>query len=207
MEEYVEQWYANGCTSVRLVHLCFIGCGHGPRGASMSSLIDFESNLSQLKRFQQNVILMPQQWRSFVPPEPLAWDKVKFTPENKANVPEQRGIYAFVVQFEDPDVLPIALPPHGYVMYGGVTGDKALDRTLVDRYREYVREQRRPKRFSIWSMLNKWRNDIYFHFAAVGPNFDLGAVETALNDAIIPPYVTTDFSAEVRQLVRVLRAN
>lgn len=171
------------------------------------TLIDFESNLAQLKNFQQNVILMPAQWRSFAPAEPLAWDKVRFTPENKANVPAQRGIYAFIVQFQDHQVLPIALPPHGYVMYAGITGEKAEDRTLFDRYGDYVRDQKRPKRYSIYSMLNKWKEDMFFHFAAVGPEFDLGAAETALNDAMIPPYVTNDFSAEVRALVRVLRAN
>ena len=38
------------------------------------TLIDFESNLAQLKNFQQNEILMSAQWRSFAPAEPLAWD-------------------------------------------------------------------------------------------------------------------------------------
>lgn len=173
---------------------------------SLSTIIDFESNLSQLKNFQQNVILSPGQWRSFVPPEPLAWDKVKFRPENRGAVPEQRGIYAFIVQFQDHGQLPLSLPPHGYVTYGGITGAEA-DRTLRDRFGDYLRDQRRPKRWQIHSMLNKWADDIYFHFAPVGPNFDLAALETALNDAIIPPYVTNDFSAEVRALVRVLRQN
>ncbi|MES3150934.1 hypothetical protein [Sphingomonas faeni] len=173
----------------------------------MTDLIDFESNLRQLKDFQQRVLLVPAQWRAFVPAEPLAWDRVRFTPENKAGVPAQRGIYAFVVQFQDDREAPLALPTHGYVMYAGITGEKAEDRTLFDRYGDYVRDQRRPKRMSIWSMLNKWKDDMFFHFAPVSPNFDLGAAETALNDAIIPPYVTNDFSAEVRQLVRVLRAN
>lgn len=173
----------------------------------MSVPIDFDSNLDQLKKFQQNVLLMPARWRNFTPAAPLAWDSVKFTSANREDVPKQRRIYAFVVQFQDHGVLPIALPPHGYVMYGGVTGEVASDRTLFDRYGDYLRDQRRPKRFSIWSMLNKWKDDIYFHFAPVDAAFDLGAAETALNDAIIPPYVTQDFSAEVRQLVRVLRAN
>ena len=172
----------------------------------MTDLQDFDSNLTQLKTFQQNVILMPEKWRSFVPAEPLAWTKVKFTTENKAGVPAQRGIYAFVVQFQDNDALPTPLPPHGYIMYAGITG-AAANRTLNDRYGDYLRDQRRAKRMQIWTMLNRWKEDIYFHFAPVGPKFDLAAAETALNDAIIPPYVTNDFSAEVRALVRVLKTN
>lgn len=172
----------------------------------MAGIIDFDSNLRQLKDFQQHVILSPKQWRGFAPPEPLAWESVKFAAQNRNDVPEQRGIYAFIVQFQDHDVVPPALPPHGYVMYGGITGATA-DRTLRDRYGDYLRDQRRPKRWSIHSMLNKWSDDLYFHYAAVGADYDLSQLETALNDAIIPPYVTNDFSAEVRALVRVLRNN
>lgn len=169
--------------------------------------IDFESNLSELKNYQQHVLLAPSRWRGFVPASPLAWSYVKFEVGNRTAVPEQRGIYAFIVQFQDNGQLPIALPPHGYVMYAGVTGEVAAGRTLRDRYGDYLRDQKRPKRRSIWLMLNRWKEDIYFHYAPVDANFDLGAAEDALNDAIIPPYVTQDFSAEVRELVRVLRAN
>lgn len=172
----------------------------------MSIPNDFEKNLEGLKKFQQNVILMPAQWRSFVPATPLDWCKVLFNDGNKEHVPEQRGIYAFVVQFQDHSALPIALPPHGYVMYAGITGATA-DRTLRDRYGDYLRDQRRAKRLPIWLMLNKWKDDMYFYYAPVAAEFDLATAEIALNDAIIPPYVTNDFSAEIRDLVRVLRTN
>jgi hypothetical protein len=169
--------------------------------------IDFESNLKDLKNYQQHVLLAPDRWRRFAPAAPLHWSNVKFEAGNRGAVPENRGIYAFVVQFQDHGQLPIPLPPHGYVMYAGVTGEVAAGRTLRDRYGDYLREQRRSKRRSIWLMLNKWKEDIYFHYAPVDAAFDLGAAEEALNDAMIPPYVTQDFSAEVRELVRALKAN
>lgn len=173
----------------------------------MNSVIDFEANLSGLKDFQQKVILRPDRWRSFSTTTPLDWKSVRFTKLNRPDVPKQRGIYAFVVQFQDHKDSPLMLPPHGYVMYAGITGERARTRTLFDRYGDYLSDQRRPKRIPIWSMLNKWKEDIFFHFAAVGEDFDLAATELALNDAIIPPYVTKDFSAEVRKLVRTLRAS
>lgn len=169
--------------------------------------IDFESNLRALKEYQQHVLLAPTRWHGFVPASPLNWSYVKFEAANQLAVPDVRGIYAFVVQFQDHAQLPIALPPHGYIMYAGVTGEVAVNRTLRDRYGDYLRDQKRPKRRSIWLMLNRWKDDLYFHYAPVDAAFDLGAAEDALNDAIIPPYVTQDFSAEVRELVRALRAN
>jgi hypothetical protein len=167
-------------------------------------LIDFDSNLQQLKNYQQHVVLWPERWHSFTPTIPLAWRKVKFSEANTSTIPTAKGIYAFVVQFHDDAVLPIHLPSHGYVMYVGITPD----RTLRERYRDYLRDKRRPKRWSVYSMLNKWSDDCFFYYSAVtDPGVDLRALEIALNDAIIPPYVTMDFSAEVRKLVRVLRAN
>ena len=170
-------------------------------------LVDFDRNLRDLNHFQQGVILMPERWRSFQPASPLEWRSVRFAAANRQAVPDQRGIYAFVVQFQDHAALPWTLPQHGYVMYIGITGHVGVERTLRARYGDYLRDQRRAKRIQIWSMLNKWRNDLFFHYAAVDDAFDLGAAETAINDAIIPPYVTNDFSAEVRALVRTLRAN
>lgn len=170
-------------------------------------LHDFESNLSLLKNFQQHVVLSPSRWHSFSPNPPLQWQSVRFGAATINNVPEQRGIYAFVVQFQDHSIVPIALPSHGYVMYGGIAGHVGASRTLRDRFRDYLRDQRRAKRVQIWSMLNKWRDDLFFHFSVVSDTTDLGTMEYALNDAIIPPYVTNDFSAEVRPLVRALRAN
>ncbi|HET9637666.1 MAG TPA: hypothetical protein VFP12_00495 [Allosphingosinicella sp.] len=176
-------------------------------GQKTGMLVDFESNLKQLKSFQQNVILAPEQWQSFAPLMALEWQAVRFGADTQATVPESRGIYAFIVQFQDHSLLPLALPPHGYVMYCGITGRRGSQRTLRERYGDYLKEQRRPKRFSLWSMLNKWQNDLFFHFSPIADVVDLDATEIALNDAIIPPYVTNDFSAEVRALVRVLRAN
>lgn len=170
-------------------------------------LHDFDSNLKLLKGFQQRFVLAPLQWHSFAPSPPLQWNSVRFDAAAINQVPDQRGIYAFIVQFQDHGAMPLTLPPHGYVVYAGITGHVGVNRTLRDRFRDYLREQQRGKRVQIWSMLDKWRDDLFFHFSTVGNADELDKIELALNDAIIPPYVTKDFSAKVRALVRVLRAN
>lgn len=167
-------------------------------------LHDFNKNLSDLRDYRQNVILHPQQWRSFAPPCALNWEYVKFGVP-KENIPEQRGIYTFVVQFQDHHNAPFLFPIHGYVLYGGITGHDNPERTLRKRYYDYLLEK--GKRIQIWSMLTKWKDDLFFHFSPIDDQADLAALELALNDAIIPPLVTKDFSAEVRELVRVLRTN
>lgn len=170
-------------------------------------LHDFPNNLRDLKDYQQTVILDPTRWSTFAPPVPLHWDAVRFEAANQTKVPKERGIYAFVVQFQDHATTPLRFPIHGYVMYGGITGHRGPNRTLHDRYGDYLRDQSRPKRWPIYSMLNKWTGHLFFHFAPIAQGVALDELETQLNDAIIPPYVTNDFSAEVRPLVRALRAN
>lgn len=168
---------------------------------------DFENNLKDLKYYKQDVILDPARWSGFASPVQLNWRSVRFDAENRNHIPHERGIYAFVVQFQDHQASPLPLPIHGYVMYAGITGHRSADRTLNDRFGDYLRDQKRPKRMSIYSMLNKWAGHLFFHFSTVGPEVQLDTLETTLNDAIIPPYVTNDFTAEVRALVRTLRTN
>jgi hypothetical protein len=166
---------------------------------------DFDSSLKELTNFQQHFILSPAKWRSFAPSPQLVWKKLKFDPSLIGLVPEALGIYAFVLQFQNHDAPPNHLPSHGYVLYVGITGHRAPQRTLRDRYRDYLREKTRAKRRQLWVMLNRWPDDLYFHFAEVGGATNLGQLETQLNDAILPPYVTNDFSPEVRALVRAFR--
>lgn len=170
-------------------------------------LNDFDKNVADLKVYQQSVILDPTRWRTFQTQVPLQWRSLKFEQALLPSVPDVRGVYMFVVQFQDHAIFPLRLPTHGYIMYGGITGKIANTGTLRLRFQNYLREQRRAKRMQIYSMLNKWKDDIYFHYSTVDPQMDLGGLEIALNDAIIPPLVTNDFSAEVREMVRTLRTN
>jgi hypothetical protein len=144
----------------------------------------------------QRFFLHPQLLAKLTLPASLTWTKVSFQAANQALVAAQRGVYAFVVRSEFAD-----LPPHGYVMYMGITGKEAAARTLRIRYGDYLKHQklRRPKkRVGVHNMLTIWRDCLYFYFAPVPLGIELGIIEIALNDCLVPPFVQDDFSAEVR---------
>ncbi len=94
-------------------------------------------------------------------------------------------------------------------MYIGITGDAGQTPTLHDRYYDYLRERTKQKRAKIAYVLHKYEADLYFCFATItDPNFDLAQLELDLNDALVPPVVVKDFTADVREIVRgIFRAN
>ena len=167
------------------------------------SLIDFDSNLKAMSNFTQHFTLDPNRWASFDPQPPLEWKSVRFTAASTTEIPEAKGIYTFVIQFQDHSAPPTRLPMHGYVVYRGSTPRGG---TLRSRFTNYLDEQKRAKRLTLWSTLNKWTSSLFFHYAIVDPSVDLLALEIALNDAIVPPKVTNDFSAGTRAVVRVFRS-
>lgn len=150
--------------------------------------------------FRQTFTLWPERLMGLALPIPLEWRYVKFEPGTAAQVSQQRGVYAFVIQH-----FHAALPPHGYVAYIGITGNASDRRNLRIRFNEYLKEQRGPGRPTITTMLQKWRDCIYFHFAEIPDEaVHLPTIERALNDAVIPPFSQQDFSAEVRKAKRVV---
>lgn len=146
------------------------------------------------KPYQQNFFLIPKQLGGFSSRTSLDWQKVKFDASNRAAVPEGRGIYAFVVEHNDSE-----LPPHGYVMYVGISGDRS-EHNLRKRYGDYLREKKIQKRVRVHYMLNNWSGCLFFHYAVVSDKrVNLHKLEKGVSDALMPPFSTNDFSAKVRQ--------
>lgn len=162
---------------------------------------DFVTEVDDLKSHFERFCLHPPSWDAFHCPYSLEWDWVKFNEVDLSEVPDTRGVYAFVVEPDIPGVF-----QHGYPFYVGETGDRN-DRTLRVRYNEYVQnEQRIRERHGIHYMLKKWGAHMYFYFAEIPDRRRrLKLLEAALNDALLPPFSVRDFSAEVRPLVKVLR--
>ena len=152
--------------------------------------------LADIRRF----LVSPKRWRTSRVKTPINWTFLAFTEANRLLVPEEAGVYAFVVRHQNDH-----FPSHGFIMYIGITGAKGNGRTLRNRYGDYLREQKKHKRPKIHYMLNKYPNDLQFAYAAIAdPAFDLEALELDLNDAIVPPVVVKDFTAEIRQLVKAI---
>jgi hypothetical protein len=126
----------------------------------------------------------------------LVWKRVKFNPNNRKHVPNIRGVYAFIVSGAH-----VSLPPHGFVMYIGQSGEGKPGRTLRLRYADYLAEQKVQKRPGVHFMLTAWKACIDFCYAEVpDPLVNIKDLEMALNDAMFPPYSTQDFTAEIRDV-------
>ena len=155
----------------------------------------FVDVVNEIKIFRGEFHLRPKSLHSFKPTKSLTWNRVRFDAANKAQVPPSRGVYAFVVRGPH-----TSLPPHGYVMYIGQVGHGNDTRTLFVRYGDYLREQKQNKRPSVHYMLTNWETCLDFCYAEVrDKRINLKKLKRALNDSLIPPFSTNDFSADIRQ--------
>jgi hypothetical protein len=160
---------------------------------------DFHEAFNALKIYERTFILSPRQWRTEKLDVKLDWAWVRFTEKNVDSVPDTRGLYAFIVEHH-----PSNFPPHGYIMYVGITGDTSDDRSLRLRFRDYLRE-RNNGRSKVVVMLNQFKKNLFFHFAPVpDKSQSLEQIETALLSAIIPP-CNESFDATIRQAIKALR--
>lgn len=161
---------------------------------------DFVSQVDAMKADIRDFLISPTRWNTTRVTIPLNWTAIKFEKSNADAVPKRRGIYAFTVSRQNGH-----FPPNNYVMYIGITGSSNPNRTLAKRYADYDREKTRNKRPKIHYMLNKYDGDVYFNYCIIDPTIDLSKLELDLNDAIIPPVVVKDFTAEIRQIVGAFR--
>jgi len=86
-------------------------------------------------------------------------------------------------------------------MYIGQTGHGNA-RTLRARFDAYFQPTKIRKRARIARMMEKWQDHLVFYFAPLATVPDLKSLEVGLNDALIPPCVTGDFSPAIREAVR-----
>ena len=171
--------------------------------------VDFSSQTQRadiinrdMKVFEQWFILNPSRLMegNFVI-DKLNWESISLG--NKAEISkvpnDKRGIYAFVICWENS-----ILPQHGYVLYIGIAGEDS-DRSLRERYREYLRKSHIDKRDHISYAIGTWHKVIRFFFAPIDDDIeseDLKLLEEQIHDALLPPYGRRDFSAETRRRMR-----
>lgn len=162
---------------------------------------DLIQRIDELRKFKMTFVVSPKNWQNFSTPVPLNWVSVRFTSANRISVPTEKGVYAFVIGHHD-----TGLPPHGYPMYVGQTGHDS-NQTLRLRYGVYLSDQKSKsdKRPKVKELLTRWKDCLFFYYAPVTDRrYSLKKLEAALNDSLIPPCSTNDFSAGVRTAVRAL---
>ena len=133
----------------------------------------------------------------------LKWDYIRYGNAELNKVPnDRRGVYAFAI-CEHSDVL----PPHGYILYIGIAGHNS-DRSLRERYKDYLNEKLVLKRARIARMIGTWHEVLWFFFAPVEKNIsseDLKNLELQLNTALMPPFSTSDLDADTKQKRRAFK--
>lgn len=149
------------------------------------------------KRFKgdsHEFFLNLDRWRKFASLHTLVWSKQKFTSGSKAKIPEERGLYVFTVELS-----PGFLPPHGYIMYAGITGDTSDNRNLRIRFCDYLRQLKNEDgRPAVFYMLKNWSKDLFFNFVSLpDKTVDLALLEQELLKAVIPPINMRDLGAEI----------
>lgn len=153
-----------------------------------------------MQNFEEKFCLSPVQWAKYSLSFRLQWTTIKFTQQNRSCVPKHSGLYAFTVSPSVND----ALVQH-YLMYIGQAG-AGSDNTLHARYQDYITPSKVAKRDKIKRLMELWDGHIWYSYVALDSNSnDLKNIEFALNDALLPPCVTGDFSTDIRRAVRAFR--
>jgi hypothetical protein len=155
------------------------------------SVVDLIEKQDQLIAHRYTFFLWPQKWSAYNLSDQFDWEIHPFQPDQVENIPSEPGVYSFVIQ---PG---IASHPYClYLMYIGKT-----NRTLRERFREYLREREDPDgRPKIVRLLNKYQGYTHFCCSAIEKKERIGDIEDALINALLPP-CNDQFPAEVRRTI------
>ncbi|MFC4724986.1 hypothetical protein AB6B38_07560 [Glycocaulis abyssi] len=163
-----------------------------------------DSAANAIAKYHIQFTLSPNQISKFPSPEnDLHWESIPYGDEHIENVPsDRRGIYAFAICSEV-----ASLPPHCYVLYIGIAGRKS-QRSLRERYRDYLNMKKVAKRARIARMISSWRAVLRFYYAPVSPETtsdQLEEIEKQLNGALLPPMAEGDVEATIKAQRRAFR--
>lgn len=138
--------------------------------------------------------LNPKALTSLKKPQ-MHWKSIKYRTGNKSAIPNnQPGIYAFAIKHTNN-----TLPENCYILYIGIAGAKNNNRSLRDRYNDYLSTSKIKGRSNVCRMISTWHSVLHFFFAPVANLNDRIALEKEMNDALRPFFSIQDYSARVRR--------
>ena len=108
----------------------------------------------------------------------LKWKRKKFNKQNLSNVPDKKGIYAFVLVPSFNNFFTTM-----YLFYIGKT-----NRTLRQRFREYLNEKEgkgKPRK-KVYKMLNQYDGYLYFVYSEINDENDVDKCEQCLLNTFVP---------------------
>ena len=153
--------------------------------------------VDEMNRHTHEMVMVPRFWTSFSSgaTPALSWSTFPFKDTSRSKIPEQPGVYAFLIAPTIAGDLNVS-----YLMYIGET-----ERTLRDRFGDYLLEAKsdriRPKLLRI---LPLYPDHLLFACAPVPAGVLPKEVESALLDAFLPPG-NDQVPATVRRARKALR--
>jgi len=121
---------------------------------------------------------VPQQWAAYNLSDSLNWEIYPFQQDQIENIPNQPGVYSFVIQ---PGIA--SHSACSYLMYIGQT-----KRTLQDRFEDYFDERKNPAgRPKLLDLLNFYEDYLHFCCSTIEEKERIGEIEDELIKAFLPP--------------------
>jgi hypothetical protein len=156
--------------------------------------IDLVKDTKKYKGDLHEFYLSMKAWQKFKTNAKLQWRRVEFNRTNHRDIPRERGIYVFLIEQHT-----LKLPPHGYILYVGITGDAESQSNLHRRFGEYLRHQERGTgRPAVVYMLGNWAGHLSFYFCSIhNRRTSLSRIETSFINAIMPPVNKRDMDAQI----------
>lgn len=169
---------------------------------NLQSVVDFVNEAhEEVGKFRLEITLAPDRlMNETYCVASLTWRSVLYGEAQVNDVPDdRRGVYAFAICHKH-DVL----PPYGCVLYLGIAG-RDSNRSLRQRYKDYLDTKKVLKRERIARMIGTWHRVLRFYFAPVDNDMsaaDLKTLEKQLNGALMPAFSAGDFDAATKRKKR-----
>jgi hypothetical protein len=137
--------------------------------------------------------LIPEVWGRYDHTRTMRWARLEFNPSNAASVPDEPGVYAFVLEHHVAKDLPAAFP-----MYVGMS-----EGSIRDRYRKYQRQAFRGRRGrpKLDRLFLTWKHHLAFYYVTDLAGDTPPTLEQNVINTVMPPMNKDDFSADVKRLM------
>ena len=150
-------------------------------------------DLAFIKSHYVKMMFFPDAWDS-AQDAAMNWINVDFPPHPRSDIPDQPGIYAFVVE---PKLF--SFPPANGLFYIG----KATN--LYQRIGAYIGELSKDfsasKRPHIWDMLNKWSGRFKYYYSTTNNVAEAEVIEDEMIESLRPPF-NKQYKAVTSQVMR-----
>jgi hypothetical protein len=134
--------------------------------------------VDEMMRHSHQMVMVPRMWSSMSLGLPLSWSLFPFNNSSRSSIPNEHGVYAFLVVPNIAGNLNVS-----YLMYIGET-----ERPLRQRFGEYLRETSSDTiRPNLLRILPLYPNHLVFACAPLPANIVPKDVEAALIEAFLPP--------------------